>query len=383
MSVDLAPRTETVSHRKTPLERLMESPFLVGLFQPIQSGAWTPSTAPRGTSWTFPYNAALATRAEQLGFDLTFGLAQWVGKNGYGGAMKYREDSLDPLITTASLASITNRMVLISTVHVLYGWHPMHIAKLGATLDHIAGGRWGINVVTGYRSGEFEMFGKEQIPHDDRYKMAEEFTRMMFDLWQIDNNISRDGDYWRMQDAFVSPKPVYGKPIMVNAAASDVGIEYAVKYCDLIFITSPSGANIDDALETLPALNEKIKAKAKAHNRRVKTMINPHIISRETDGEVRSIIDAIIAGVDPEAVDGVMAGFSSGDAKSWRGHKRDQRFIGGNIQIFGTPEKVVDYCLKLKRAGCDGIQINFFDYMPDLEFFGARVLPLMHQAGLR
>jgi FMNH2-dependent dimethyl sulfone monooxygenase len=130
-------------------------------------------------------------------------------------------------------------------------------------------------------------------------------------------------------------------------------------------------------------LNEKIKAKAKAHNRRVKTMINPHIISRETDGEVRSIIDAIIAGVDPEAVDGVMAGFSSGDAKSWRGHKRDQRIIGGNIQIFGTPEKVVDYCLKLKRAGCDGIQINFFDYMPDLEFFGARVLPLMHQAGLR
>lgn len=383
MTVDLAPRTQSTPQQGTPLERLMECPFLVGLFQPIQSGAWTPSMAPRGTSWTFPYNAALAIRAEELGFDLTFGLAQWVGKNGYGGAMKYREDALDPLITTAALASVTKRMVLISTVHILYGWHPLHIAKLGATLDHIAGGRWGINVVTGYRSGEFEMFGKEQIPHDDRYKMADEFTRMMFDLWKIDDNISREGDYWRMQDAFVSPKPVYGRPIIVNAGSSDVGIEYAAKYCDLIFITSPSGADIDKALETLPALNEKIKAKAKSYNRRVKTMINPHIISRESDGEVRSIIDTIIDGVDPEAVDGVMAGFSSGDVKSWRGHKRDERIIGGNIQIFGTPERVVDYCLKLKRAGCDGIQINFFDYMPDLEFFGARILPLMHQAGLR
>ena len=28
-------------------------------------------------------------------------------------------------------------------------------------------------------------------------------------------------------------------------------------------------------------------------------------------------------------------------------------------------------------------QVNFFDYMPDLEFFGSEVLPLMRQAGLR
>jgi FMNH2-dependent dimethyl sulfone monooxygenase len=37
----------------------------------------------------------------------------------------------------------------------------------------------------------------------------------------------------------------------------------------------------------------------------------------------------------------------------------------------------------LKQAGCDGIQINFFDFEPDLAYFGQRVLPLMQQAGLR
>jgi FMNH2-dependent dimethyl sulfone monooxygenase len=186
-----------------------------------------------------------------------------------------------------------------------------------------------------------------------------------------------------MQDAFVSPKPVHGKPIMVNAAASDVGIDYAAKYCDLIFITSPRGANIDKALEGLPALNAKIKSKAKAHNRRVKTIINPHIISRDTDQEVKEIIDAIVEGEDPVAVDNVMGGFTSGDQKAWREHKRAERIIGGNVQLFGTPEKIVDYCLQLKKAGCDGIQINFFDYIPDLEYFGSRILPLMRQAGLR
>ena len=39
--------------------------------------------------------------------------------------------------------------------------------------------------------------------------------------------------------------------------------------------------------------------------------------------------------------------------------------------------------MKLKAAGCDGVQINFFDYEPDMAYFAARVLPLMKQAGLR
>ncbi len=49
----------------------------------------------------------------------------------------------------------------------------------------------------------------------------------------------------------------------------------------------------------------------------------------------------------------------------------------------GTPEQVVEQFKQLKDAGCDGIQINFFDYEPDLDYFAEYVLPLMKQAGLR
>ena len=58
------------------------------------------------------------------------------------------------------------------------------------------------------------------------------------------------------------------------------------------------------------------------------------------------------------------------------------RALGGNIQIIGSPETVVDKLVGLKRAGCDGIQVAF-DFAPDLEFFGEAVLPLMYEAGLR
>jgi FMNH2-dependent dimethyl sulfone monooxygenase len=53
---------------------------------------------------------------------------------------------------------VTERILLISTIHVLFGpWHPLHLAKFGATIDHISGGRWGINVVTGYSPREARM----------------------------------------------------------------------------------------------------------------------------------------------------------------------------------------------------------------------------------
>ena len=99
----------------SPLSRVIRQPLILGLFLPVQSGGWSASLFPRTTDWTFDYNAALTRRAEALGFDLVFGLAQWVGKGGYGGVSKYREDSLDPFIAVTALSTMTERILLIST----------------------------------------------------------------------------------------------------------------------------------------------------------------------------------------------------------------------------------------------------------------------------
>ena len=365
------------------LQRAMRQPLMMGLFLPIQNGGWTPSSAPRGTDWTFDYNARLVVRAEEIGFDLAFGLAQWLGADGHGGRIKYRKNTIDPLLVTSGVAALTRNIILISTVHVLYGWHPLQLAKMAATLDHMSRGRWGLNLVTGFRPNEVGMFGLAPIPHDERYAMAEEFTEIMEALWQQDSNLNWNGKYWQLKDAYASPKPVNGRPIMVNASASDVGLAYAAKHSDLIFITSPGGADIDAAVETLPPHTKRIKELAAAEGREVRTIINPHVICRDTEAEVQQIVQAILDGEDAEAVDTMVGSQKQSDAQSWRGHQRQQRVIGGNVHVFGTPEQVVEQFVKLKAAGCDGVQINFFDYEPDMAYFAARVLPLMKQVGLR
>ncbi|MDQ2764491.1 MAG: LLM class flavin-dependent oxidoreductase [Pseudomonadota bacterium] len=367
----------------SPLGRLSDHKLLLGLFLPMQEGAWSPSKAQRSTSWTFDYVARCATMAEELGFDLTFGLAQWLGKGGYGGDMHFREHEVDPIIANAALATLTKSIVLINTVHILYAWHPLHLAKFGAAMDHISGGRWGINVVTGYKPSEYRMFGLEPFEHDHRYVMADEFTTIMERLWAEDEELSFDGRFWKTERAFLAPKPGQRRPFLVNAASSGAGLEYAAKHSDLIFITSPAGADPVKACEALPAHNAKIKDLARKYGREVKTVINPHVICRPTEEEARAAYRNILEGEDSVAADNFVRTFVSGDTASWRGHSRAQWVVGGNVHLVGTPEQIVEWFGKLNDAGCDGVQVNFFDYLPDLEFFGREVIPLMQQAGLR
>jgi FMNH2-dependent dimethyl sulfone monooxygenase len=369
----------------SPLSKALKQPILLGLFLPIQAGGWSASTLPRSTDWRFEYNRDLVLRCEELGFDLIFALSQWLPKGGNGGV--FNGQALDSFITTAALTSLTQSILLISTIHVLYGpIHPLHLAKYGATLDHISGGRWGINVVTGHRAVEHEMFGWERIEHDRRYRLAAEFIEVVQRLWGDDENFSFVGESsWKLKEAFVTPKPKYGRPVLVNATGSDAGISFAARYSDIVFITSPGASDFASAIALLPDHAARVKREARVLGREVRTLLNPMVISRETERETWTYHDAIVAHADSEAP----LGFSrfDSDAHAWKGRvgkdAPSRRAIGGNIEVIGTPEQVVEQFVQLKEAGIDGLQLSFYDFKEDLEFFGDRILPLMKQAGLR
>lgn len=372
-----------------------DSKLLMGLFIPIQNGAWSPSLAPRGTDWRFDYNLKCVQEAEKLGFDFVFGLGQWHRKGGYGGVTNYHEQHLDPLIVSAGLAAATERIGLISTTHVLYGWHPTLLAKLSATIDHMSGGRFGINVVTGYKPFEFEMFGQDPIPKDARYEMANEFVADMEELWKADANIDFSGDSWSAKGAFITPKPERGRPMIVSAGSSPAGVDFAMRHADMLFITSPAGylADIDQTIEALSDYINQIHAQTPPDRERLRLIINPHIICRDTEKEAWDYYRSIADNPDIAAVEALDQTLMGGDHSSWKAgnstidNARDamieRHAVGGNIIIVGSPEQVADKLAGLSACGMDGVQINFFDYLPDLKFFGDRVLPLLKERGLR
>ncbi|ACB95478.1 LLM class flavin-dependent oxidoreductase [Beijerinckia indica] len=364
----------------SPLSQAFRQPLMLGVFLNLQDIRH--SSYPTSNSWTYDYNVEIVKRAEALGFDLAFSRTQWLPKGGYDG-----EASLDSFIALAAMAGVTSRILLISTIHVLYGpWHPLHLAKFGATLDHISKGRWGINIVTGHRAVEHEMFGWQRIEHDQRYVLAAELFDVVERLWSEEENFSFKGiSSWTVNNAFITPKPLFGRPVLVNATGSEAGIHFAARYSDIIFITSPGGAHIESALETLPEHIKRIKQAAKNVGRDIRTLINPIVISRDTERETQDYVDAIVAHRVPPEVKGFHSYDS--DAHAWRGrqdtnHKQGLN-LGGNIEIIGTPEQVVEQLVALKAIGIDGVQLNFYDFAKDLDYFGEKILPLLKQAGLR
>lgn len=107
-------------------------------------------------------------------------------------------------MSAVALASATRSILLLGTVHILYGpWHPLHLAKFLATADHISGGRFGANIVTGYAENEPAMFGMTRTEHDRRYDMAEEFVAICESLWAGEDNLTHDGEFWSLHEAYV------------------------------------------------------------------------------------------------------------------------------------------------------------------------------------
>jgi FMNH2-dependent dimethyl sulfone monooxygenase len=373
-----------LSFPDSPLSRAVKQPMMLGLFLPTQTGGFSQSTLPRSTKWEFDYNRDLTLTAERYGFDFVFGLQQWVGKGGFGGEMHYRENFLDPFISTVAIGALTTKIITISTVHVLYGhWHPLHLARFAATADHISQGRFGLNIVTGYDQREPLMFGMTRIQHDERYERADEFSSIMEDLWAGEENLTYDGRFYQLDGAYVSPRPAFGRPILVSASASPTGFEYAAKHSDIVFTSSPSGADFDGAIDALPAHTAQIREVYAKVGRTPKVIIFPLIVCKETRAEALAYREAIVSHPDSGSIEKYFARHKAGDAHGWKQHDASDRILGGHLQITGSPEDVADAIERLKEAGFDGIQIGFYDYGPDLDFFAERVTPLLKARGLR
>ncbi|MBV9121369.1 MAG: LLM class flavin-dependent oxidoreductase [Chloroflexi bacterium] len=124
--------------------------------------------------WQWDTALHMNREAERIGYEYQVPFGRW---KGHGSATNYNDYSLDFMAAAACLAPVTTSLGLFSTAHITYRYHPLHLAKFGATVDYISKGRWGLNVVTGAtNTRENRMFGQEAGDHDQAYDVADEFV---------------------------------------------------------------------------------------------------------------------------------------------------------------------------------------------------------------
>src|SRR6201996_2216609 len=152
-----------------------------GVFLPVANGGWIVSKAapPLDGGWRSNLDAALA--AERNGLDFVLSMGKW---RGFGGETNHWATSMESITMMAGIAQATKRVKVWATAHTLLH-NPAVVAKMITTLDHISGGRAGLNIVAGAYREEFAQMGAwdDKLNHDDRYVLAEEWTRLIKRLW--------------------------------------------------------------------------------------------------------------------------------------------------------------------------------------------------------
>ena len=350
--------------------------FKLGVFSTNADGGLALTTVPERWKASWPDNVAAAKMADRGGFDFFLPIARWAG---FGGQTRAREWSFETFTWAAGIAALTSRMTVFATVHVPLV-HPIYAAKALATLDHIADGRAGLNIVCGWNPKEFAMFGT--TPDERAYERAAEWIDIVVRAYQADAPFDFDGAYSRLKGVVSKPPSIQSpRPITMNAAFGGPGRDFAARPFDVLFSTF---TDIADGRRHLA----DIRARADSVGRSVGAYTVCHVVCRESRAEAEDAYDRYaLREADHEAVDNHMAGkkqFSaSHDERAYRDYR--QRFAGGagTYPLVGTPEDIAGTIAGIAAEGWMGAALSFLNYTDELPFFIDRVFPLLEEAGLR
>ena len=133
---------------------------------------------------------------------------KWVEHGGH--------DAYDPFVAMAFCAAATRTIRLIPNVVVLPYRNPFIVAKAGATLDVLSGGRFTLSVGAGYLKSEFAALG---VDHAARNEIFDESIDVLRAVWTGDD-VHHEGKHFSARGVTAHPRPAQCPPIWIGGNSS-------------------------------------------------------------------------------------------------------------------------------------------------------------------
>lgn len=348
----------------------------IGVFIPIGNNGWLISKSSPQYLPSFELNKAIVQKAEEHGLDFALSM---IKLKGFGGETEFWDHNLESFTLMAGLAAVTERIKLYASTPILV-LPPAIVARMAATIDSIAPGRFGINIVTGWAPGEYSQMGlwPGDAHFGNRYARAAEYVTVMKELWS--EGVSNfKGEFYEMDDCVLSPRPADGHIDIVAAGQSNTGIRFAAEHAEYNFILG-SGVNTPLALSDTTAT---LVDAAAGTGRDVGALSLFMVIADETDEAAQATWQDYHDNADLAAL-AYMAGESATDTTA--DDTSTARTIvlpegavnlnmGTLVGSYETVAKMLDEVAEVE--GTKGIMLVFDDFLVGLENFGTRIQPLM------
>ena len=339
---------------------------------------------------------------------------------------------LEPLTLLSAIAGSTTRIGLGATASTSF-YEPYNIARLFSSLDHISHGRAAWNVVTSANDYAARNFGLDRLPpHADRYAKAKEFIDVVQALWdswedgafvydktscqsfipEKQHLVDHSGKYFTVHGVLNLERPPQGRPVIIQAGASDTGRDFAAEYAEVVF---GSSGNLDGAIAFYRDLKERM-GKFGRHPDDLKIASGISVVIGESEQEARDKLDSWQELVHPDV--GVLrlsqdletdlsdlpldepvpvsripatsnlhkayfdeiAGLIRQDLTL---REITRRFNRAKATFCGTPTQVADHMESWIEAGaCDGFMISFVALPSTMQDFVTKVVPELQRRGV-
>jgi FMNH2-dependent dimethyl sulfone monooxygenase len=328
----------------------------------------------------WPSTLALAEMGDAMDFEALVPVGRW---KGFGGETNFNGQGFESFTWAAGIGASTKRAGIFATSHVPT-MHPVMAAKQSATIDHLTGGRFTLNIVTGWYQPEIEMFGEPMLEHDERYARATEWLDVIKLLWTRQEEFDYEGKFYNIRKGWMMPKPIQQPyPVVMNAGGSERGRRFATQFCDVAFVAVQSHDP-----EQIRQQVGKYRTMAREHGRDIQVWTNAYIVQGETEADAKSYFDYYVNQYgDWEAAENLVSmlgikseSFPPGVARQLKAH-----FIAGwgGFPLVGTGEQIVDGLKLLADVGFNGVILSWARYVEEMREFQRGTYPMIVQAGLR
>jgi probable F420-dependent oxidoreductase len=309
----------------------------------------------------------LARHAEAVGFDGVYVIDHLVLPGtrlaGYTNADPARPYFQDCWTTLAAVAAITKRVKIGPQVTPIGLRHPAFVAKWGATIDHISGGRFLLQVGTGHQEIEYTSYGLPFPPFKIRYQGLLEGVRLIRALWGEERAVDFSGEIYQARAVEFWPKPVQrpSPPIWFGGASERIQRAVA-QLGDGWTPAAPQAAGLDRAFYR-DAL-KRIRLDAASYGRKGPIVGGAlfYAAIAPTEAEAKQAASVLARRVD-------WAGLSLADLSN-RG-----------IAIVGTPDQAVRAIEKYVEAGVEYFTLGFIPLdaldatRRGMDLFAEKVMP--------
>ncbi len=164
---------------------------------------------------------------------------------------------------------------------------PALVAKMGATLQMLTGGRFVMGIGAGWREDEYAAYGFDFPKPAARLAQMEESIQIIQKMW-AGGPATFEGKYYRINDAYCEPTPDPIPPLLVGGGGEKLSLRIVAKYADWWnYCDTPEAFG-----HKLNVLREHCEAIGRNFDDIVKTWDGIQITVAETEAEALRIYEA-------------------------------------------------------------------------------------------